>query len=629
MNAKTVLKRMASFVLAGAAALSMTVFVGADGAAATATTAPTAASMKENSVYLDGVRSEAEGWTELPQQTVSKEGVAAKLNTWIGTDGKNLYYFIEVTDRSSCKTGISVFADYENTHDQYETADAYRAMLDAETTIGSKSFSLNFLEASSSYTIYHPNTTDHCNANNDSKYSNLGNYVLCHEDWGLLAGFVNVASDYSSYAIEFSVPLPSDVQTALKSGTYTIGTDTIGYTSWISAGLYDESVMSADKKTIEPALAHDVILPQTKTAEATIPVAANMIGKTVTLNGTRTANEGWTVQPTLVADDNQSTLPTYLWLGTDGTKIYGFVEGSYAYTGLLDVCLKFTDSETGKSEACHPRFVNNRGDWTGEGANKELIVWGPKHELSSWSNFAVSGKRSTGTYEDYFNYEFALVLPSYIQNGLKNGTVTISADMNSSQKGSWNLGYQKETGSNVIYNGSTANEVLRDVILPSSNVEVIGTQNGVKDNKGAVRFVSALYQNVDYTEYDTVGFDVTLNGKIVSQACNMVYDSISANYGATEVTATSQGAKYLFALTVTDLALDTDYTFTVQPWAKTEGGETVKGVAYTITVRVAAPSQNTEQASLSAVDSDPVALNLANELAAAQGWTVGEKKTAF
>lgn len=627
MNAKNIFKRMASLVLAGAAALSMTVFVGADGAAATESTTPTAASMKENSVYLDGVRSDAEGWTELPQQTVKKDGVDAELNTWIGTDGKNLYYFIEMTDRQSFKGGVSVFADYENTHDEYETADAYRTMLDAETAIGSKSVSLNFLDASGSYTIYHPNTTDHCNANNDSKYTNLANYVLCHDNWGLLAGFVNVASDGSSYAIEFSVPLPNDVQTALKSGNYTIGSETVGYGGWLTAALYDENVMSADKKTIEPAKAHDVILPQTKTAETTIPVAANMIGKTVTLDGTRTANEGWTVQPTLIADDNQETLPIYLWLGTDGTKIYGFVEGSYAYTGLLDVCLKFIDSATGKSEACHPRFVNNRGGWTGQG--NELFVWGPNHELKSWDNLAVSGKHSTNSFEDYFNYEFALVLPSYIQEGLKNGTVTISADMNSSAKGSWNLGYQKETGSVVDYSGTTANEVLRSVILPSSNVEVVGLQTGTKDNKGAARFVSALYQDVEYSAYETVGFDVTLNGKTVSQACKTVYDSITANYGATEVTATSQGAKYLFALTLTDLEYGKAYTVTVQPWAQQKDGAKVMGVAHTVTVTVDDPAQAATEASLSASATDPVALNLANELAAAQGWAVNEKKTVL
>lgn len=627
MNAKTFFKRAASVVLAGAAALSMTVFVGADGAATTATTTPTAASMKENSVYLDGVRSEAEGWTKQPQLTVKKDGFKAELNTWIGTDGKNLYYFIEVTDRTSLKNGIAVFVDYENLHVDYNTADAYRTMLDAETTIGSKSVALNFLVNGDTYTIYNPNTTDHCNDGTTSNTkTNRVNYVTCQDNWGLLAHAVNVAADYASYSIEFSIPLPADVQTALKSGSYTIGSETIGYGGWCQAALYDDSVMSADKKSIEPAKAHDVILPQTQTAETTVAIAANMIGKTVTLNGTRTAEEGWTVQPTLVADDNQSALPTYLWLGTDGTKIYGFVEGSRAYTGLLDVCLKFTDTATGKTESCHPRFVNNRGKWANSNGG-EIFVWGPKHELSSWSNFAVSGKYSMGKYEDVFNYEFSLALPSYIQEGLKNGTVTIGADMDSSAKGSWNLGNQKEKGTTLAYGGSTSSEVLRSVTLPSTNVELIGMQMGEMDGKGAVRFVSALYQTVDYTAYSEIGFNLTLNGKTVSKNCTEVYNAISANYGAAQVTAASQGAKYLYAITLTGLEYDKEYVLTVQPWAKTADGKTVTGVAYTISVVVAAPGQSAQGASISA-NNDPVACNLANELAASQGWTVSEKKTA-
>ena len=113
MKTKQLFKRILSWSLAGAAALSLTVFAHAE--TATATEAPVAANMVGKTFTADGKRTPEEGWTELPtlvsdSQTLGVDGTTEllPLKTWIGTDGTYLYYFIEAQNADSYNKLVEV-----------------------------------------------------------------------------------------------------------------------------------------------------------------------------------------------------------------------------------------------------------------------------------------------------------------------------------------------------------------------------------------------------------------------------------------------------------------------------------------------------------------------------------------
>ena len=53
--------------------------------------------------------------------------------------------------------------------------------------------------------------------------------------------------------------------------------------------------------------------------------------------------------------------------------------------------------------------------------------------------------------------------------------------------------------------------------------------------------------------------------KKVEKTCEYVYDSVTANYGATTVSAKDHGANYIYACTIEGLAKTGTYTFTKGP----------------------------------------------------------------
>lgn len=216
-------------------------------------------------------------------------------------------------------------------------------------------------------------------------------------------------------------------------------------------------------------------------------------------------------------------------------------------------------------------------------------------EPSNSISFLSSG---TGDWKTVSNdcaiVEFKIDMPQYVRDGLKNGTYTIGAG------GAYCWGWSHTQHDTAVHgtfphkNGKDTTEVLEpallpDVILPCTSAPVgqlLGTQAADMGETYGIRFLATTDNKTDYSAYQAVGFDFTLAGKTkkVEKTCEFVYDSVTADYGATTVSAKDHGANYIYACTVEGLAKTGTYTFTVTPWtlAKGEGAEKVYGTAYTV-----------------------------------------------
>lgn len=271
MKTKQLFKRILSWSLAGAAALSLTVFAHAE--TATAAEAPVAANMVGKTFTADGKRTPEEGWTEVPtlvsdSQTLGVDGTELlPLKTWIGTDGTNLYYFAEAQNADSYNKLVEVQIDFLNTDTEKNengtekyTVDSYREMLEAEKTVGKYSMWSKFdkwIDSKGGPGYYH--------VHQDGKIA-CGDAYQSNEWSGIIKAHKEVWSD-DLFTVEFKVELPDYIKKALKNGTYAIGAESAAdYKGTWSPSQYAEGVLSDDGNYLEPARLRDVVLPCTASA---------------------------------------------------------------------------------------------------------------------------------------------------------------------------------------------------------------------------------------------------------------------------------------------------------------------------------------------------------------------------
>ena len=102
---------------------------------------------------------------------------------------------------------------------------------------------------------------------------------------------------------------------------------------------------------------------------------------------------------------------------------------------------------------------------------------------------------------------------------------------------------------------------------------IAGVQTALKADESGncnVRLVGTLQ---GYTRYEEIGFEVTVNGKVLSKSCTKVYTSILAA-DKTE-TAESKGAAYLYTLVLKNLNTELSDQVTVRGYAVLESGEKI------------------------------------------------------
>ena len=117
---------------------------------------------------------------------------------------------------------------------------------------------------------------------------------------------------------------------------------------------------------------------------------------------------------------------------------------------------------------------------------------------------------------------------------------------------------------------------------PEVVVEGFQTALGEAENTADVRFVASM--KGDYRNYESVGFELTYNGKSVSKSCHYVYEGIMAAGELLDPSA--YGADYFFCYTIGDIAEGT-YIFEVRAWHKKKGSDTVMySDSHTVTFKV-------------------------------------------
>ena len=349
------------------------------------------------------------------------------------------------------------------------------------------------------------------------------------------------------------------------------------------------------------------------------PVAANMVGKTVTMDGVRSADEGWTEVPTLIGNANPGKPEVRTWLGTDGEYFYIYSEMSKKSYRFLEVQCDFLNTDAELNEDGTPKWtkdtyrqmllkernVGQKSFWLrwerGKDKCYDMVQYRYSYRESGYEgvadDYVLSDKKAVFDDEnDLTRTEVKIKLPEYVKTALKTGTYSIGIDAIGAYD--WEVLTPHTKGTLIdklkdkdgVHERVTIEPVsLPDVILPCTSAPVgqlLGTQAADMGETYGIRFLATTDNKTDYSAYKSVGFDFTLAGKTkkVEKTCEFVYDSVTANYGATTVSAKDHGANYIYACTVEGLAKTGTYTFTVTPWtlAKGEGAEKAYGTAYTV-----------------------------------------------
>ena len=104
----------------------------------------------------------------------------------------------------------------------------------------------------------------------------------------------------------------------------------------------------------------------------------------------------------------------------------------------------------------------------------------------------------------------------------------------------------------------------------SNVVSINKAQQSVADAEGksAVRFIGTV-NSLGFAE---LGYYIELNGKTIKLTTDVVYNSLNANYGESQITAESLNAAYLTAIVMKDVTADFNGTINVTPFVKAEDG---------------------------------------------------------
>ena len=98
-------------------------------------------------------------------------------------------------------------------------------------------------------------------------------------------------------------------------------------------------------------------------------------------------------------------------------------------------------------------------------------------------------------------------------------------------------------------------------------------QSAIVDDASNVRFIGT----VDGLAYVEIGYYIEYNGKTIKKTNNVVYKSLSDNFGVDSITAESLGAKYLTSIVMTDLPTSASGTINVTPYVKKADGTYIYG----------------------------------------------------
>lgn len=242
-------------------------------------TLPRAALVATDNITVDGERGADEGWTEAPTLTTAgldpfnnKYSLASSsLKTWLATDGLSLYVFMEA-DTAKVHL-LEMLVDFANTFDTSETkltAADYDALLDTEDNGGNKSLWLQIDETGSSgksWGYYEPRTV---RKNASNKYG-----------WSYLTGenseWVCTGDDTSGkHTMEFKLPLGAAAASALQSGDYTIGYESVALDKDWQAAIATQELVDNDwrfaalRLVVLPCAKGNVTLPAIESIPADI-----------------------------------------------------------------------------------------------------------------------------------------------------------------------------------------------------------------------------------------------------------------------------------------------------------------------------------------------------------------------
>lgn len=619
MKRKTLFKRLIALGLTAVMSLPAMVAVNAESETDTANGMSVAADLSGKNVIIDGVLDASEGWTKEPTLTIDSVKSVGALKMWLGTDGNFLYGYMEIQHGAPDKQRLlEAQFDFVNSHDETNedgtakwTKDTYRQMLGKEL-VGAKSAWLQFdIKAETCYAA--------------RQYKNAANEEGSIDPSNSLRYLKNKTQNWKTVSndcaiAEFKIDLPDSVSTALRTGNYTIGVGGAYCYGWshtqhdtaVHGSFPNKNNAAQMLETLEPALLKDVVLPATQRR------AANMVGKTVKIDGVRSADEGWTEAPTLTGNANGDKPEVRTWLGTDGEYFYLYSEMSKSAYRFLEVECDFLNTDAELNEDGSPKWTK---DTYRQMLSKEKNV-GEKSFWLRWernnngyygmfqyrgaanepgyatvaNGYVLSDKKVVFDNEnDLTRTEIKIKLPEYVKTALKTGIYSIGIDAIGAYNWEDLTQYTKGTLVDKFKYGDNKEQQtiepasLPDVILPCTSAPVgqlLGTQAADMGETYGIRFLATTDNKTDYSAYQAVGFDFMLAGKTkkVEKTCEFVYDSVTADYGATTVSAKDHGANYIYACTIERLAKTGTYTFTVTPWtlAKGEGAEKAYGTAYTV-----------------------------------------------
>ncbi|MBQ8818492.1 MAG: hypothetical protein IJZ83_07940 [Clostridia bacterium] len=267
----------------------------------------------------------------------------------------------------------------------------------------------------------------------------------------------------------------------------------------------------------------------------------------------------------------------------ENTTNYGDLTGDYRTSGIIGFARRAKSISNPGGIYDYLSIINceNKGILSGT-IQSNLVDYMLTNASTGVVGIASVGELTTAAADSGKYY----VLTADIDLGNAYDANTILADFADSKLDF--CGY-KITGSSKIYtHADTATNILQPIV--TIDTTYVGYQTTkLTDGAYTVRLLAVVD---DYTLYDEIGFDVTINGTTHSFNCYNVYSSVSGNYGTSTYSATQLGGKYIVALRLTGVTGDISNA-EITPWVKYKGAtDKSSGAKQTVTVTASSDAQN-------------------------------------
>ena len=527
-------------------------------------TGATVPSSVGKAVAIDGNRNEAEGWGSTPIAYLDK------------------IYSNSTMSEGEARGEVYVTADKEYVYIFFELYREYNVVFDSATT---QTFLKVYFGDAGEYEIGCWGTSKGKKRNNFSE-KKANNPHWPTDVTGTFSGMALNDREDGCYTVECKLPIPKSVQKQTDTATVEVKISVAQGLDGIGGGYISETaIVGANESTARNAKDNGIavtlpqIAPEDVPPPDEMPVVENVAGRTVTIDGRMSAEEGWAAIPYALldtagfgADLSDVTVDSKVYFSTDGQNLYMFFKSGAEKHGedpllYLNLCFKGFEKNL---EIVVQMLEGKTGFWRWRCNDTAQTEYTNQAKLNAAQATVIAENETT--------VELRIPLPDSEKSAMLDGETNIKFgifERYNSKSG--DAGASPSEGF-----GWNANISMK---LPMVEVRNIGIHSRINPDNADKRDVRFLAVIGNYADYEELGFHLVLNGEREATVNSyIVYSAINA--GDQQIYAENYGGKYFFAYTLTGLEKGAVYTFGVTAFAKKANAEVVRSSKYTVTVTV-------------------------------------------